>query len=112
MHVNVDGTGQDMHAARIQRFARRRHRFWRADRMDFSVLDRDAGANFRIRRDEDAAVDDEIDFVRICHGSSPHSIAQPPSTGKSTPVIWRETSLAKNRQALATSSSTVMRFSA
>ena len=30
-------------------------------------------------------------------------MAQPPSTGRSTPVIWRETSLPRNRQALATS---------
>src|SRR5271168_3607191 len=29
----------------------------------------------------------------------PHSIAQPPSTGRSTPVIWRAASLARKRQA-------------
>ena len=44
--------------------------------------------------------------------SGPHSMAQPPSTGRSTPVIWRETSLARNRQALATSSSVETRLSA
>ena len=56
-----------------------------------------------------AVADDEIGGASW---SPPHSMAQPPSTGRSTPVIWRETSLARNRQALATSASIVTRLSA
>ena len=109
MDVNVDGAGQNMQPARIQRLPGRRHRLRRTDRMDQAVLDRDAGVIAGVRRDDRAAIDDEID--RVGHDrASRYNIAQPPSTGRSTPVIWRETSLAKNRQALATSSSTVTRF--
>ena len=42
--------------------------------------------------------------------SARHSAAHPPSTGMSAPVIWRDTSLAKNRQAFATSLSVVTRL--
>ncbi len=39
-------------------------------------------------------------------------MAQPPSTGRSIPVIWRDTGEARNKQAFATSSSVVIRRSA
>ncbi len=52
-----------------------------------------------------------FDFVRV-HVVVHKAAAQPPSTGKSTPVNWRDTSLARNRQAFATSASVLIRFSA
>ncbi len=46
------------------------------------------------------------------NGCDRHSAAHPPSTGKSTPVNWRATSLARNKHALATSTSVLIRLSA
>ena len=61
-----------------------------------------------VRRDDLAAADEEIGRDHVAS----YSMAQPPSTGRSTPVIWRDASLARNRQALATSASVVTRLSA
>ena len=108
MHMHVDRAGQDMEAGGIERLARGRHRLLRADRENFSVLHGDARRKGRIRRHHHAVANDEIG----CGHGIPHSIAQPPSTGRSAPVIWRDTSLAKNRQAFATSVSSVTRLSA
>ena len=63
------------------------------------------GVDHGVGRDDLAAGEDEI-------GGDAHSAAHPPSTGMSAPVIWRDTSLAKNRHALATSLSVVTRCSA
>src|SRR5471030_2184055 len=111
MHVNVDRAGQDVQAGGVERLFGFRHRLGRADGVNQSILDGDAGAIFRVGRDDGAAVDDKIDRIRWGHRCA-HNIAQPPSTGRSTPVTWRDTSLAKNKQALATSASTVTRFMA
>ena len=46
MHMHVDGAGQHMEAAGVERLARRRHRFGSADRENSAVLDRDAGREF------------------------------------------------------------------
>ncbi len=45
--------------------------------------------------------------VRSCH---PHKAAQPPSTGRSTPVIWRERSEAKNKRGPRESSPVLIRL--
>src|SRR5262249_56318793 len=85
-----------------------------ADRDDYAMLDRDACREHAVGRHDAAAVDDEIGL--FAHGrtfwSHLQSIAHPPSTGRSMPVICRDTSLARNRQALATSASVEMRLSA
>ena len=108
MHVHVDGAGQDVESARVERLACRRHRRLGPDRDDVPVMDGDAGLDDGIGRHHLAAVNDEISRGH----RRPHNIAQPPSTGRSIPVIWRDASLARNRQALATSTSLDTRLSA
>ncbi len=78
--MHVDRAGQDMHAGDIDGFFCGWHRLGRANGQDFPVLDRDAGVNHGIRRDDLAAGEDEI-------GADAHSAAHPPSTGRSAPVI-------------------------
>ena len=108
--MHVDGAGENVQAARIEGIARERHRLVGADCDDAAVLDRDAGGDRAVMRHHRAVADDEVGGGGHCGPA--HSIAQPPSTGRSTPVIWREASLARNRQALATSASIVTRLSA
>src|SRR5204862_6861496 len=93
----------------IERLVRRRHGRIGTDRDHRAVLDSDTRLDHAFGRHHFAVSDDEIGGD---HGAIPHNIAQPPSTGRSTPVIWREASLARNRQALATSASLVTRFNA
>ena len=111
MHMDVDGAGKDMQAGRVEGFARRRHRLVSADGEHAPVFDGDTAGDHAVVRHQSAVADDEIGgHWRPWH--TVHSIAQPPSTGRSMPVIWRDTSLERNRQALATSASTVTRLSA
>ena len=108
MHVHVDGAGQDMKSACVKRLARSRHHRIRPDRDNVTVVDGNAGIDDGLGRHDPAAAYDEISRAH----RRPHNIAQPPSTGRSIPVIWREASLARNRQALATSTSLDTRLSA
>ena len=107
MNMHVDGAGQDMQARGVERFDGRGHGRVVADGDDKTILDGDAGDEIGVRRHHRAVANDEIGD----HGF-PHRLAQPPSTGRSTPVIWRAASLARNRQALATSTSVETRLSA
>ena len=109
MHVIVDRAGQHVKPPRVERLRGLRHDRVVADRDHPAVLDGDAGVDDAVGRDYLARSDNEIGRRS---SSAPHSMAQPPSTGRSMPVIWREASLARNRQALATSASLVTRFSA
>ncbi len=111
MHVHVDGAGQHVQAGGVESLARRRHRLGSADREDQPSL---MAMLADIRASGETTVPPWMTRSAVVDWpcSAPHSIAQPPSTGRSTPVIWRDTSLARNRQALATSRSTVTRFSA
>ena len=103
MHMAVDGAGQQVKPVGAHLLPCRRHAVVVTDRHDLLAGNGDAGRDDLLGRDHQAATDDQIDFFGcVCHGNF-QSMAQPPSTGRSTPVIWRETSLAKNRQALATS---------
>ena len=109
VHVHVDCARQHVHPRSVESLTRMRHRRLVADRDDAAILDGDTRSDDGFRRHDIAAANEEIDRV---HARHPHSIAQPPSTGRSTPVIWRAASLARNRQALATSASAVTRLSA
>ncbi len=108
MHVDVDRARQDVKAAHIQNLASGRHCTLGADGDDDAILDGDARQECGIGRNDRSTTNDEVGG----HGLLHHSIAQPPSTGRSMPVSWRETSLARNRQALATSASFVTRLRA
>ncbi len=109
MDMHVDRAGQQELARDIDRLPGRRHGSGGADQGDQAVLDRDIGPVARQAGDDRAAAEhqvrDEIRMARALAHRGAHSEAQPPSTGRSTPVIWRETEEARNRQALATSSS-------
>jgi hypothetical protein len=85
MHMVVDRARQDVKSGCIECLARRRHRFRGADGEDHAILDGDAGLESRVRGNDRAVPDDEI----CDHATLPlhHSIAQPPSTGRSAPVI-------------------------
>ena len=112
MHMRIDGAGQDMHARGVQRFGGWRHRRVVADGEYLAVLDGKAAVAHAIGIDERAVAQDDIGGDGHCRFLVDQSAAQPPSTGRSTPVIWREASLAMNKQALATSASIVTRRSA
>ncbi len=103
--MHVDRAGENMQARDVDGLARRRHRVGSANAENLAVLDRHGGIDHGVWRDDLAALEDEV-------GGGAHSAAHPPSTGRSAPVIWRDTSLAKNRHALATSLSVVTRRSA
>ena len=108
MHMHVDRAGQQVHARDIECFARGRHGRVAADCDDRAVLDRNTRIDHAVGRDDLSVADDEIGADH----AAPHNMAQPPSTGRSMPVIWRDASLARNRQALATSTSLVTRLRA
>ena len=102
VNMVVDRAGQQVQPVRIQRFLGGGHRLCVADRYDNAVLDRNARGIRGIRGDNRSIVDDKI-CDRFHDSLTSQSIAQPPSTGRSTPVICRETSLAMKRHALAMS---------
>src|SRR6185369_15434560 len=103
VHMHVDRAGQHVHPGDINGLLRGWHCVKRADRQNFAVLDRNRSVDHGVGRNDLAALEDQV---------GRHSAAHPPSTGISAPVIWRETSLAKNRHAFATSLSVVTRRSA
>ena len=75
MHVHVDGAGQDVQAAGVERLARRRHGVVAPTASDRAVLDRDAGRDDAVRRHDVAAVDDEIGRAHRMASSSQHGPA-------------------------------------
>ena len=60
MHMRVDGAGQDMHAGRVERFRRRRHRRIVADGEDLAVLDGEAAFAHAVGIDERAVAQDDV----------------------------------------------------
>ena len=109
MHVAIDRSRQKKQAVGPHLFTCSWHQVIMTHSNNLFTRNRNAGLDDLIGRHHTGTPDDQVHFFHVV---SFHSMAQPPSTGKSTPVIWRDTSLAIKRHALATSSSFVTRFSA